>query len=272
VIRTVVAAAIAVFIAPTVARAETPVERGAYLVKHVVACGACHTNPAPGSPELAGGQKFSTIAFNAYAANLTPDPETGIGSWTDEELIAGFREGRRPHGSIIGPPMPVAMYRAISDDDAKAIVAYLRSLPAVVNKTPRSSYRIRLPANYGPPLGHVAAVAPSDTKNYVAYVASLAHCMACHTRRGEDGAPDFANGLGAGGTEFRGAWGVSLAPNITPSGIGHYSDDDLRKLITTGIRPDGSKLKPPMPIASYARMTDTDVSAIIGYLKALPKK
>jgi cytochrome c553 len=266
----IVAALVAVLASATT-RAETPLERGAYLVKNVVACGACHANPAPGSPELAGGRKFSTIAYNAYAANLTPDKETGVGGWSDEELIAGFREGRRPHGSVIGPPMPTAMYRAISDDDARAIVAYLRSLPPVAHKTPRSSYRVPLPANYGPPLGSVAAVPDSDPK-YGAYVASLAHCMACHARRGEDGAPDFVNGLGAGGAEFRGAWGVSLAPNITPSGIGYYSDDDLRKLLRTGERPDGSRLKPPMPVASYAGMTDKDLAAVIGYLRALPKR
>jgi mono/diheme cytochrome c family protein len=252
------------------AAAETPLERGAYLVRHVLACGACHTNP--GAPELAGGRKFSTIAFNAFASNLTPDKETGVGNWTDDELIAGFREGRRPHGSVIGPPMPTTQYRALSDDDAHAVVAYLRSLPAVANKTPRSSYRIRLPTDAGPPLGAVPPVTPAEPAKYAAYVASLAHCMACHTRRGEDGAPDYVGGTGAGGAEFRGAWGVSLAPNITPSGIDHYSDEDLRKLIRTGERSDGSKLNPPMPVAAYAGMTDTDVDAIIGYLKALPKR
>ena len=254
------------------ARAETPAQRGAYLVNGLAACGACHTNPAPGSPELAGGRSFSTIAFTAHAANLTPDPETGVGAWTDEQLIAGFREGRRPHGSIIGPPMPVALYRAMSDDDARAIVAYLRSLPPVVNKTRRSTYRVPLPVDYGPPLGVVPVVPETNSLAYGAYVASLAHCMACHARPGENGAPDYVNGLGAGGREFRGSWGVSLAPNITPSGIGHYSDDDLRKLIRAGERPDGSRLNPPMPVAFYAKMTDRDVSAIIGYLRALPKK
>ena len=96
--------------------------------------------------------------------------------------------------------------------------------------------------------------------------------MACHARRGEDGSPEYVTGLGAGGAEFRGGWGVSVAPNITPSGIGHYTDDELRKLLRTGERPDGSKLNPPMPVSSYAGMTDKDLSAIIGYLRALPKK
>lgn len=258
--------------APAVPRAETPLERGTYLMKSIVACGACHTNPAPGSSELAGGQRFSDIAFTAHAANLTPDPETGIGAWTDEQVIAGFREGRRPRGSTIGPPMPISMYRGVSDEDARAIVAYLRALKPVMNKVPRSTYRIPAP-DYGPPVGPVASVPSYDPVKYGAYLATaLGHCMECHSRRGEGGAPDLASGLGAGGAEFHGPWGVSLAPNITPSGIGHYSDDELRKIITTGFRPDGSKLNPPMPVAYYANMRDADVAAIIAYLRSLPKK
>ncbi len=255
------------------ASAETALERGAYLMNAIVACGACHTDPAPGAPELAGGRRFVDIAYTARAANLTPDIETGVGGWTDEQLIAGFREGKRPHGSTIGPPMPVALYRGISDDDARAIVAYLRALPPVTNLVPHSVYRAPLPDAYGPPLGSVKAVARDDKVKYGEYLAvALGHCMDCHSRRDQLGQPDLANGLGAGGAEFRGPWGVSLAPNITPSGIGYYSDDDLKKVIKTGVRPDGSKLNPPMPVSYFAHMTDEDASAIVAYLRSLPKK
>jgi len=89
---------------------------------------------------------------------------------------------------------------------------------------------------------------------------------------GPDGAPDYDKGLGAGGAEFHGPWGVSIAPNITPSGIGYYTDADLGKLITTGERPDGSKLNPPMPVAAYAHLSDKDLTAIIAFLRTLEKR
>ena len=255
------------------AQAETVLERGAYLVRGPAACGACHTSAEPAAGDLAGGRRCATSAYTALAATLTPDPETGLASWSDEEIVAGLREGKRPHGSPIGPPMPTSSFRFMAEDDARAIVAYLRSLAPVANKVRRSVYRVAVEAPGGP-LGPVHA--PDAAEGPVrlgAYLATgVAHCMACHARRGEDGMPDLAHGAGAGGAEFRGAWGVSIAPNITPAGIGYYSDDDLRRVITTGTRPDGSKLQPPMPVAYYANMREGDVSAIIAYLRSLPKQ
>ncbi len=259
--------------APLLARAETPQERGAYLVKSIAACGNCHTDSAPGAAELAGGMRFSELAYTARAANLTPDPENGVAGWTDDQLVRGLRDGKRPKGSTIGPPMPVTTYRSMSDDDARAIVAYLRSIPPRPNHVPHSTYRLPLPESWGPEVTTVAAPPDNDPVAYGRYLASgLGQCMDCHSRRGENGLPDFVNGLAAGGAELRGPWGVSLAPNITPNGIGYYSDDELRKVITTGVRPDGSKLNPPMPVAYYANMTAKDLSAIIAFLRSLPKK
>ena len=254
------------------AAAETPLERGTYLMKSIVDCGQCHTDSTPGAAELAGGKRFVDIAYTAYAPNITPDPETGTGNWTDEEIIDAIREGKRPHGSTIGPPMPVGLYRFMSDDDARAIVAYLRSVKPVHHAVHKSLYRIPLPDSYGPPVGSVPAVSDADPVAYGHYLATaLGHCMECHSTRGENG-PDLVNSLGAGGIEFRGPWGVSVSANITPNGIGPYSDAELETIITKGIRPDGTKLLPPMPVAAYANMKDKDVRAIIAYLRSLPKK
>ena len=262
-----------VFCAVPAQAQQTPLERGAYLMKGPVACGHCHTNTTPGAPELGGGARFAALAYTAISANLTPDPETGITNWSDAELINGIRNGKRPRGSTIGPPMPITSYRGMSDDDVKAIVAYIRSVKPVVNKTARSGYRIQLPESYGLTVANVAAVSDADPVKYGDYVANaLAACMDCHSKPGEGGAPDMVNGIGGGGRELRGPWGQAMAPNITPSGIGHYSDADLKKVIMTGERPDGSKLKGPMPVAYYANMSEKDVSAVIAYLKSLPKK
>lgn len=90
---------------------------------------------------------FDDPAFKAVAANITPDAETGIGKWTDAQRAKAIREGVRPYKSIIGPPMPMAFYRHMSDDDLKATITYLRAQPAVQNAVPRSTLNIPLPAS-----------------------------------------------------------------------------------------------------------------------------
>jgi mono/diheme cytochrome c family protein len=269
-------AAAAVLIWSAQAAAETLLERGAYLMRSVVACGNCHTPQTPQGPnedmELAGGNPIIEEPFDAYGPNITPDTETGIGSWTDEQIIAAIREGKRPDGTIIGPPMPIGLYRGISDRDAEAIVAYLRVVKPVKNTVPKSVYRIPLPPSWGPPVGSVAEVSQDDQARYGAYLAGpLGHCIECHTPF-EGGRPDFENQLAAGGFPFHGPWGVSVSANITPhpeSGIGKWSDAQIKRAITRGIRADGSRLMPPMGFAYYANINDRDLDAIIAYLRSL---
>ena len=185
----------------TGAAAETPLERGAYLVKTIGACGNCHTpKGARGVPiadkEMAGGFKFDEKPFTAYASNITPDPETGIGKWTDQQIIDAIRKGKRPDGSTIGPPMPIELYRDIAEDDVKAIVAYLRSLKPVKNKVPKSVYRIPLPPSYGP-VTTAKTVSRGDKVAYGAYLAGpIGHCTECHSTPDARGVADFKNGLG----------------------------------------------------------------------------
>jgi mono/diheme cytochrome c family protein len=252
------------------------VERGRYLVEAIMACGNCHTPQGPQGPvaakALAGGLPFVEKAFNAVAANITPDPETGIGRWTDAQIVTAIREGKRPDGSLIGPPMPFALYRQIGDRDAQAVVAYLRSVPAVKNAVPKSDYRMPLPPAWGPPVGKVAAT-PSGSLEYGAYLAGpLGHCLECHSTPDERGVPNLATGLGGGGMQFNGPWGVSTAPAITAPALARYNDDALKKIITTGLRPDGSRLKPPMGTAYYARMTASDQDSLVRYLRTLQPK
>lgn len=261
----------------TAAQAETPLERGAYLMKSIVACGNCHTPQGPDGPlpgkALAGGLRMDEPPFTAYATNLTPDAETGLGRWTDAQITTAIREGRRPDGSLIGPPMPIGLYRGMADSDVAAIVAYLRSVPAVKNTVPKSVYRMPLPPGYGPPVGHVAPVPETDRLAWGRYLAGpLGHCMECHSTPGPQGAPDLETGLGAGGMAFNGPWGTSVASNITPKGLARYSDADLKRVITTGVRPDGSRLKPPMGTAYYANLKAADLDALVGYLRSLPSR
>ena len=260
------------------ARAETLMERGTYLMGGIVACGNCHSTRGkdgafrPGM-EMAGGFLLEEKIMTAFAPNITPDRATGIGAWTDAQIITAIREGKRPDGTIIGPPMPIEMYRGISDDDAKALVAYLRALKPVRNEVPKSTYRIPLPPSWGPPVGHVATPPKGDKVRYGAYLAGpLGHCMECHTPMIAGGHRDYAKRSGAGGFHLVGPWGEVVSANITPdreTGIGKWSDAEIKRAITAGVRADGSPLSPPMGFGFYKTMTDDDLGALVAYLRSL---
>lgn len=258
------------------ALAEPDVERGEYLFNAVAACGNCHTPQGPEGPipgkELAGGLVIEDRAFTVHTPNITP---AAIGDWSDAELARAIREGVRPDGSLIRPPMPFEWYRHISDRDLADMIAYLRTVPPVEPEPlPESEYRIPLPPSYGPPVGAVAEVAEGNTEEYGAYLAGpLAHCLDCHTPFVK-GHLDIENQLGAGGRDFTGPWGVSVSANLTAgvNALLRWSDDEVVAMIRTGTRPDGSRMAPPMAYHLYAGMSDRDAHAIVKYLRTLPPK
>ena len=223
--------------------------------------------------ELAGGFNMKEGPIDAMTPNLTPDKETGIGNWTDAQLVVAIREGKRPDGTTIGPPMPFALYRGLSDSDTMAIIAYLRALKPVKNATRKSVYKFPLPPAYGPPVGKVADVPRTDKVAYGAYLAGpLGHCMECHTPMSKPPMRDYKTMMGAGGFTFHGPWGESVAANLTPdneTGLGNWTDAQIKKAITDGVRADGTKLRPPMPFAYYKNISDDDLNAIVAYLRSL---
>ncbi len=258
---------------------EVLLERGAYLTEGIVACGNCHTPKTADavpieSMQFAGGFVIEEPAFKAYAPNITMDKETGIGSWTDEEIVRSIREGIRPDGTLIGPPMPFLNYRNISDRDVKAIVAYMRTIEPVKNVVPKSDYKIPLPPNWGPPVGNVAEVSKDDPLAYATYVATtLGHCNACHTPM-IHGEYDF-NRTGMGGNRYVGIFGLKIttvSSNITSHkelGIGNWTDDQIKTAITDGIRPDGRMLAPAMGFPYYKNIDEEDMDALVLYLRSL---
>ena len=228
----------------------------------------------PNGPDMAnefgGFMVEKNPAFEAWAVNITPGSR--VADWTDAELARAIREGIRPDGTVIGPPMPIGLYRGLSDDDLMSIVMFLRTVPASANETPFSTYNIPLPPAYGPPIDTVASIPAGVTVEYGEYLAGpVAHCVECHTPFGPTG-PMLETHLGAGGFEFHGPWGTSVAPNITTheDGLAAYTDAELKGMITSGTRPDGSPMMPPMGYGYYATMTPEDVDAIILYLRQLP--
>ena len=258
------------------ASAETLLERGKYLMNGIVACGNCHT---PGSllgrsergREMAGGHKWEEPPFTTYASNITPDKGTGIGNWTDEQIFTSLREGKRPDGSIIGPPMSGELYARISDRDVRAIIAYLRQVKPLNNFVPRGTYRIPLPPAWGPKKS-VPEVSREDKVKYGEYLAGpLGHCVECHTPMVK-GRRDYKNQFGAGGFLLDGPWGKSYSANITPdpeTGLGKWSDRQIKTAIATGYRANGDKMNPPMGYHFYENISREDLDAIVAYLRTL---
>jgi mono/diheme cytochrome c family protein len=251
-------------------------ERGKYLVEVLGACGNCHTpkdeHGERREKHLAGGQEIREAFGVAVAPNITPDAATGLGRWTDAEIIRAIREGKSRDGRTLGPPMPFHLYRRLSDGDVLAIVQYLRTVPPIHNATAPSRYTIPLPASYGAPVGEVPEPDRSDAVRYGEYLAGpVAHCMDCHTPRGTDGRPDRER-PGAGGMAFRGPWGTSFAANLTPdpdTGIGRLDDGQIVAAIH-GARRDGQRVLPPMPTAHYTGgIPEADLRAIVAYLRTL---
>jgi mono/diheme cytochrome c family protein len=207
------------------------------------------------------------------APNITPDKETGIGTWTDADIKTLMRTGIRPNGAHIAMVMPTGFYHIMTNLDLNAVVAYLRTLKPVSNKVDDPVYKM-------PQLEHII---PGGEKPFTEgmiedklkkgfYLVTIAHCMECHTPM-EKGVRQWDSRLGAGGFEFPGPWGVSVSRNITSSktkGIGAWTDSEIKRAITDGISKDGSKLKPPMGYQYYATVTPDDLDAIVAYLRTVP--
>jgi mono/diheme cytochrome c family protein len=271
----------ALFATTALSQAQSPVERGKYLVDTVMTCHNCHTPMGPNGPQfdkaLSGGLRFDEPPFDVTAPNITPDRATGIGAWSDADLKKALQEGIKPNGAQMAEVMPTTFYKILTPSDLDGIVAYLRSLPAVSNKVRDPVYKMKIPHQVFP--GAEKAMPEADMSDKVKrgfYLVTIAHCLECHTPFGPPGTGvDFGNSLGKGGREFPGPWGKSVSRNITSSktnGLGDWTDAEIKRAITHGVRKDGTKLKPPMGFPYYAKMTDGDVDAVVAYLRTLPAK
>ena len=271
------------------AMAETPAERGGYLVNTIMACGNCHTPRDADGKTIAerafsSGLTFTTPAFVATAPNITPDVESGIGSWSDAEIRRALVEGMRPdHGRLAGVPlaaiMPANFYRALLPDDLDAVIAYLRTVKPIRNQAPDPVYKVPVRRDSYPD-----AEAGFNKANFAdpvrrgAYLVTIGHCMECHAAWSR-GVSDFKNGLGRGGRVFPAREGSpdgtpdSIAANITSdpaAGIGAWTDQEIGRAITHGIARDGRILKPPMAYGYYAGLKQSDLADIIAYLRTVP--
>ena len=274
------------------AQTETPLERGRYLVTTILACGNCHTpkdadgRAIPGRELAGGGVGFDIPPYAGVASNITPDRDTGIGAWSDAEIKRAITHGERPArgplaGKPLGAPMAVNFFKAMLPGDLDAVVAYLRSLPPVRNALPAPVYR-------APIEREAFAVADrgfseADMRDKVrrgAYLATIAHCLECHTPL-DKGVLLLDTALGAGGRPFLPSfvkglperWTGAVSRNVTAhreQGLGGWSDAEIKRAITQGIGRDGRRMVEPMPFAWYAGIRADDLDAIVAYVRTLP--
>src|SRR5262245_22227043 len=256
-------------------------ERGAYLFI-AADCQACHTDVKNKGALMAGGRALATPFGTFYSPNITPDPETGIGNWTDEDFIRALREGVSPAGDYYFPVFPYPSYTRITDQDIRDLKAYLFSLPPV--KQTNKEHEVDFPFGWRFTLGPwqwlnftSGPLSPDPSKsgtwNRGAYlVRALGHCGECHTPRGWLGGTDEEYALS--GTPD-GPEGQKV-PNITPdkaTGIGGWEKADVVRVLRTGMLPDGDYAGDGMGETvdfSTSKLTDADRDAMAEYLLSLP--
>jgi len=266
----------------TVERTPERIKRGEYLANKVMNCMECHTGADPVThapkPELfgMGGKYFGPemgLPGKIYSSNLTSDPKTGLGSWSDGEILRAMREGVSKDGRALFPLMPYMNYRTMSDEDAYAIVAYLRTLEPKEHQVPART--LDFPLNFivntiPKPLDGPVPPPPTDKVAYGQYVFTQASCTDCHTPQ-EKGQPIMEK-FAAGGMEFKLGDHVLRTPNITPdpeTGIGTWTDAQIKAALQTGMRPDGKMLSPIMPWQYYNGMEEKDLDALVAYMRTL---
>jgi len=270
----VMAVALAAAAAPAWAGQAMPakdlIAKGKYVFATAGGC-ACHT--PPGSPGLnSGGQKFAGPFGVVYSWNITPDRETGIGRWTDAQMVNAIRRGERPDGTRLFPIHPYEYMAHMADDEAYALVAYLKRVKPVKHTVPPRELKGPAPAI---PVPEAPKVAPKEGLARGEYLAKgPSHCGDCHTPRGPNGAPDMSKFL-AGGPGPEG----STPSNITPhpiTGIGRWTEEQIARLIRAGERPNAGPVGSLMHVViqgtsvGYKDMTAADALAIAQYLKTVP--
>jgi mono/diheme cytochrome c family protein len=274
------ALAVALFLSAAGHADQAQLDRGAYIF-NAADCGACHTNVKEKGPLLAGGRPLKTPFGTFYTPNITPDPDTGIGRWSDADFMRALRRGVSPGNDHYFPVFPYGSFTKMTDQDILDLKAYIFSLPAVAQAN--REHDIDFPFGWrfsvwfwkqmnfteGPLVPDAARSAEWNRGAYL--VEALAHCGECHTPRGWLGGLDTS--LAMSGTTA-GPEGQKV-PNITPdkeTGIGGWSPRDVVRVLRTGQLPNGDFVGSLMGevVNGTSKLTDADRRAIAVYLQSLP--
>lgn len=272
----------------------TRLARGEYLVQHVADCLGCHSDhvtrfgfPVKPGTEGQGGFPFDAklgVPGLVCAQNITPDPETGLGRWSDDEILRAMREGVDRNGNALFPMMPYVHLREMSDEDAKSVVVYLRTLKPIRHSVPQKKidFPVNLIVKFVPKPLKGPVIAPDPKKDHLAYgryLTRIGGCYECHTPHNEKQQLDEARAFG-GGWEMRGPWGRVVTANITPhpgTFIARATKDEFIGRFRAFASMDARNAPVPpkgrntiMPWLAFAHMTDDDLGAIYDYLRSVP--
>jgi mono/diheme cytochrome c family protein len=281
-------------------RGPASIHRGEYLFFAVADCAGCHSRrdfERVGGPmvgDIGGGSggrepgakpyPFADMPGEIYGRNITANRDTGVGAWTDDEIIRAIREGVSRDGSPLFPMMPYPEYRAMSDTDVQAIVAFIRNMPGVTRAVPRSN--IDFPLNFvmrtipEPLTEAVPDINRQDHVKYGEYLAKMAGCVECHTQRIDGERQE--NMLLAGGRSF-GLEGKSfelVSSNLTPdpqTGLRATEDEFVARFKSFEAMAKGDEEVPrvtranavAMPWLAFAAINDSDLRAIYAYLRSV---
>jgi mono/diheme cytochrome c family protein len=256
------------------------IAKGQYIFALAGGC-ACHT--VPKGTENAGGRAFPIPFGTVYSTNITPDKETGLGDWSDQQIQDAMVNGIRPDGSHILPVMPYEGYSGMAQEDLKALIAYLRTLKPVKKATPPLKVWVPFARSLGTPLylkvfGRFSSPPPQAPKSGIErgryLVEHVSLCSDCHTPRNSIGVSNRSLFLAGAGKKI-GPLGQAV-PNITPdkeTGIGDWKREDIAGVLLTGTKPDLDNVQGLMAEVvdhGYKNMAKEDALAIADYVKSVP--
>jgi mono/diheme cytochrome c family protein len=259
--------------------------RGQYIVEGPAHCFACHSQPdfenALGQPRpgtKGAGQIIKNEAYNGepfpnglVCPNITPDKETGAGTWSDAQFERAIRHGIGHDGRQLMDYMPYAFFRSMTDEDVASVIVYIRSLPAIRNALPRTKMPFEVEINLHPEMEPALLPDASEQVRRGWYLVRIAQCNDCHTPADEKGNAQ-TNLMFGGGQRLVGAWGDVISANISthPSGISYYDETMFIKTIRTGNSSGGVReLNRLMPFSYFRNMTDEDLKAIFAFLQSV---
>jgi mono/diheme cytochrome c family protein len=259
--------------------AQGDAKRGAYVFA-AADCESCHTDKKNNGPLLAGGRPMATDFGTFFAPNITPDVQSGIGSWTYEDFRRAVREGKGKGGELLYPVFPYPSFSGMTDQDIADLWAYLKTVPPAA--IPSKPHQIKAPFGFRPLLlgwrllyFHKGPLQPAQGLNsqqqrgrYLSE--AVVHCQECHSPRTGLGGIDTAKAYAGNpvGPDSQNA------PNLTPTGIGKLTQADLREMLSTGMTPDGDFLGSGMGevVLGTAKLTQADRDAIIAYIRTIPAR
>ena len=257
-------------------RTAQRLKQGKYLAEGILMCFTCHSPrnmDLPGAPlyddkKGSGGTLvYEDSTTRLIAPNITPDNETGAGTWTDDMLARSIREGVGHDGRALNWQMPYNIFRNMSDEDLASVIVFLRSLPPVHNVVEQTKYskeeRSQIEKSMRPIFNPVATPDFTDPVKRGMYLVRLGECVGCHTSHSE-----YNPGIFAGGNFVYRYGHKAFSANLTshPSGI-TYGPEAFIFVLRTG---KGGALSPAMPWISFKNINDDDLKAIYAYLRSLP--